>query len=202
MAGGFVSSAADVTGNGWDVTQATAGRQPVLGAINGHNALLFDGIDDEMRSTFSGTITGQPLTTVTVWRYLGAAALAWMYVGGTQGASLYMSADGLFRFESGSPAYVTGVALNDIHVSIGVAATAPAGAFWIDGAPSSDNSEANGAAGLGQFGTLGWNGIRLGHSKFNAHWSNVLIGDHLVFNADLSAKECSITQWARDLYAF
>lgn len=49
--GGFVSSWADLSGNGRDAVQATGAKQPSITTIDGFAALSFDGVDDGMSTS-------------------------------------------------------------------------------------------------------------------------------------------------------
>ncbi len=66
---------ADQSGNGKNATMATASAQPVLTVgYNGKPGLLFDGVNDELRSTVNTLLTALPYQTIVIARYLSTAA--------------------------------------------------------------------------------------------------------------------------------
>jgi len=84
--GGAVSQWNDKSGNGYNVAQGTGSAQPTIGAINGLNALQFDGIDDLMVST-SFSLTDPDVQIVAVCTMengsFGGARIVGLNAGGT-----------------------------------------------------------------------------------------------------------------------
>lgn len=71
LVSGAVSAWGDRSGNGWNVSQATAANRPVVGAgLNGRRTILFDGVNDILdsgangRNIFRNTTYGYMLTVV------------------------------------------------------------------------------------------------------------------------------------------
>lgn len=62
-----VTTWTDASGNGYDLTQATSGQRPTVqtSEVNGHNAVRFDGSDDEMYPSAFGVIPLAGFSTAT-----------------------------------------------------------------------------------------------------------------------------------------
>ena len=74
--GGAVSQWNDKSGNGWHVTQLTAGNKPTTGVntINGLNVITFDGSNDYLACTASGGDKNQPGYVFVVAYFSGTPA--------------------------------------------------------------------------------------------------------------------------------
>jgi hypothetical protein len=121
--------------NGKVFSQASGTKQPTVqvNEVNGHRTLLFDGTDDDLRSTDIG-ITTYPFTIVWVKSDANTAnkfALLWTNGVVNQGLGIFPTTDyerfdngGFWRYEEWRAGYVTQV----------ITLAAASELYWLDGA--------------------------------------------------------------------
>jgi hypothetical protein len=183
QSGGLVSQWSDLSGNGYDVAQATSANQPTTGSrtLNGLNVLDFDGSSDYLQGAFGVTLT-QPNTIFAVFKRDSAGTMF-----------LYDGIDSSNRhaqyFSSGNYKAFAGTTINggtvdtDPHISRAVF-NGSSSSLFIDGS----------SVVAGDAGALSLNGITLGAQYTAANVLDGAIAELIVVDGTLTADEITLVE--------
>jgi hypothetical protein len=165
----------DLTKNATNLSQATAGKRPLLkpGALNGRNVIEFDGVDDALHSS-AITVLAQPTTIFLVAKYTSAPGTNAIIVDGiTSGnrQALY-NATG-FKIYAGT-GIVGNIYGSDTNWNVWIAK--------FNGA-SSSLALNNGAAITANPGALGTDGVSLGNAYDDSGPAPVQVAEVAVISA-------------------
>ena len=182
--GGAVDTWADKSGNGYDVTQATAANKPTTGTrtMNGLNVLDFDGSSDYLQGAFGVTLS-QPNTIFAVFHNDAASPADYIYDGddGTNRHAFYLSSNKYNLFAGDNPN--GGTIDTDPHISRAVFNRADSSLF-IDGS----------SVCTGSVGTQSMDGITVGARNNGANFLDGAIAEIAVFDGALTAQQIADTE--------
>lgn len=176
----------DQSGNGYHLSQSTAGLRPIYTTattFNGYPLISFDGTDDYLITT-TGTIQTSPGTTFMVWRNLNSAVDSSIIISGG-------SANGQLFFENGDV-----VANTTVNMLMGAGANVNNQVYTygttyyttlIYNGANSFHRRSGTSVGAANAGTSTANGISIGALRTGGDPFQGFIAEILVYNSALSA---------------
>jgi len=183
--GGAVDTWADKSGNGYDVTQATAANKPTTGTrtMNGLNVLDFDGSSDYLQGAFGATLT-QPNTIFMVFDLESYGGTMFLYDGidASNRHTVYRSSS-IYRAFAGVD-QGGGTFDADPHISRAVF-NGSASSLHIDGSSNIATSD---------FGSQSLTGLTLGARYSAANFFSGAIAEVIVVDGTLTAQQIADTE--------
>lgn len=194
--GDAVTTWPDLSGNGYDVTQATAGNKPLYktNIFKGKPALLFDGGDDGLENTTVDPFTAGAARTVfafakstagaSVFICFRRAAPVWCYWAGSTGEENFFT-DGA-NGASNTISKATGAINNSAGAVLTIRAPGAGGTHTI---------RANGGNGVVSSGSTpasdsGTTGFYVGRREGTNGFMNGHIAEIIAYNSNLSDADC------------
>ena len=186
--GNTITTWSDESGQGTDVTQATAAKKPVYKTdiINGLPVIRFDGVDDVLNSGAFSSELAQPNTICIVFKHLtGSVSSNERIVNGYDSS---LASSHLFHIVNTSPdAFTVSAGINiavaasnaDFHILITIYNTTSS-LIHFDGGEQVANA-----------GTKLWNEISLGSARFGTEFANVDIAEIIGYNRNLSSNQAA-----------
>jgi hypothetical protein len=185
----------DLSGNGYDVSQATAAKRPILkkSVINGQDAVRFDAVDDFLDRA-STPATTQPYTVVAFIDSNGVSTYSYM-------VDADVSADRSTLFKNDPRATTFGMVAGAPTLNATVAdTTAPSILIGVFNT-SSSNLRVNGSDTTGTVGSNVFNGITVGARQTG---DNIMQGDIMeliVYDKELVAADfANLETYANNRY--
>ena len=183
--GGAVDTWADKSGNGYDLTQATAANKPTTGTrtLNGLNVLDFDGSSDYLQVAFGATLT-QPNTIFMVFELESGGGTRFLYDGiDASNRHVIYRSSGIYRAFAGVD-QGGGSADTDPHISRAVF-NGTSSSLFIDGSSNIATSD---------FGSQSLTGFTLGARYSIDNFFSGAIAELIIVDGTLTAGQISATE--------
>jgi len=181
--GGAVSTWADKSGNGNDVTQATEANKPTTGTrtLNSLNVIDFDGTNDLL--SMAGFTTTSPYTVIAVFD--SDVTLGTQYLVASDGTDVagYLGNDAIFLLNNGST--ISGASVGTFGEEL---------VLWESDGSGSQIRRNGSVYGSGTVGTLGMSEINIGNRDDAARAFNGGIAEVIVVDGTLTAGQIAATE--------
>jgi len=180
--GDSVTTWSDLSGNGYDATQATAAKKPIykVNIVNGKPIVRYDGNDDEVEASFS--TLAQPLTIGVVFiRGATGAERRIIDAGSGNVCAINITSTGILQGNAGTALNIPTLAAGNHIVIFQANGTSSIGRY--DGSQVTGNAGTNSLAGI----TIG--ASRLGVSYFNGDVAAVVVYNSAISAANISRLE-------------
>jgi|GEM_PF-2121150 len=187
-ANGFVTTWYDQSGNGNDAVQTVASKQPmivdaeVLVTVNGKPAILADGVNDSLQSSF---LSSNPNTQFIVYDKIGTTGeLGGLYNNNLHAGSFIIFGNGIAPYQNGPQFGTTYLNNNQALVTLKSATSGINWELWGNGT-SVTNSGQN-------IGTLTSNRIKLFSRGNDTAFANTYLQEYILYNFNQTANRVGI----------